>query len=192
MRATLSEIHCMRSTPEFISINGESTNRQDRVWAFRMRRLLRGHGGNHTMKRTKVLFLCTGNSCRSQMAEGWARHLKGDSVEAYSAGIETHGLNPRAVTVMAEAGVDISHHRSKHVNEFKDVEFDWIVTVCDAANESCPVFPGRTKRCHVGFEDPPRLAKSAKTEKEALSHYRRVRDEIRLFVAEIPDTLISS
>ncbi len=137
----------------------------------------------------KILFLCTGNSCRSQMAEGWARHLKDDAIEAFSAGIETHGLNPHAVKVMAEADVDISGHRSKHVDELKDVAFDYVVTVCDHAYESCPVFPGRTKVVHVGFDDPPRLAKDAKTEEEALDSYRRVRDEIRAFVAKLPDSL---
>jgi arsenate reductase len=137
----------------------------------------------------KILFLCTGNSCRSQMAEGWARHLKGDVIEAYSAGIETHGLNPNAAKVMAEAGVDISQHRSKHVDELKDIPFDYVVTVCDNAHESCPLFPGRTKVVHAGFDDPPRLARTAKTEAEALAHYRRVRDEIRAFVEKIPEIL---
>ena len=117
----------------------------------------------------KVLFLCTGNSCRSQMAEGWARRLKGEVIEPYSAGIETHGLNPNAVKVMAEAGVDISGHRSKHLDELRAIAFDYVVTVCDHANESCPVFPGKVKRMHVGFEDPPRLAENARTEEEALS-----------------------
>ena len=130
----------------------------------------------------KVLFLCTGNSCRSQMAEGWTRHLKGDWIEAYSAGIETHGMNPDAVRVMAEAGVDISGQRSKHVSELCSVEFDYVVTVCDHAHESCPVLPGKTKVIHVGFDDPPRLAANAKTEEERLAPYRRVRDEIRAFV----------
>ncbi len=137
----------------------------------------------------KVLFLCTGNSCRSQMAEGWTRRLKGDVIEPYSAGIETHGLNPKAVQVMAEAGVDISNHRSKHLEELRDVAFDYVVTVCDNANESCPVFPGEVKRLHVSFDDPPRLARSAKLEEEALGHYRRVRDEIRAFVENLPGAL---
>jgi arsenate reductase len=140
-------------------------------------------------RRLKILFLCTGNSCRSQMAEGWARHLKGGAIEAYSAGIETHGLNPRAVRVMAEAGVDISGHRSKHVDELKDVPLDYVVTVCDNARESCPVFTGRTKVVHKSFEDPPRLAKDAKTEEEALAHYRRVRDEIKAFIETLPESL---
>jgi arsenate reductase len=140
-------------------------------------------------QKLKVLFLCTGNSCRSQMAEGWARHLKGDVIDAYSAGIETHGLNSHAVKVMAEAGVDISSHRSKHIDELKCIPFDYVVTVCDHAYESCPLFPGRTQVVHVGFDDPPRLAQGAKTEEEALNGYRRVRDEIRAFVEGLPDGL---
>jgi len=141
-----------------------------------------------TMK-LKVLFLCTGNSCRSQMAEGWTRHLKGDQIEAYSAGIETHGLNPRAVQVMAEAGVDISGHRSKHVTELQSVEFDYVVTVCGHANEHCPVFPGHARIIHAAFDDPPKLAADAATEEERLAPYRRVRDEIRAFVDCLPDHL---
>lgn len=137
----------------------------------------------------KILFLCTGNSCRSQMAEGWARHLKGDVLEAYSAGIETHGLNPNAVKVMAEARVDISGHRSKNVSSLMDIPFDYVVTVCGHANETCPMFPGKAKVVHVGFDDPPRLAKDARTEEEALGHYRRVRDEIRAFVQRLPEAL---
>ena len=137
----------------------------------------------------KILFLCTGNSCRSQMAEGWARRLKSDSIEPYSAGIETHGLNPNAVKVMAEAGIDISRHRSKHIDELKNIQFDWVITVCDNANESCPIFPGKVNRFHIGFDDPPKLAKNANSEDEALSHYRRVRDEIRAFIERLPDIL---
>ena len=141
------------------------------------------------MPMLKVLFLCTGNSCRSQMAEGWARHLKGDQIEPYSAGIEAHGLNPDAVRVMAEAGVDISGHRSKLVSELAGIEFDYVVTVCDNARESCPLFPGKAKVIHVGFDDPPRLAADAKTEEERLAPCRRVRDEIRAFVATLPASL---
>ena len=142
---------------------------------------------NH--ERMKILFLCTGNSCRSQMAEGWARHLKGDVIEAYSAGTEMHGLNPLAVKVMAEAGVDISGHRSKHVDELKGIAFDVVITVCDNAHESCPLFPGKTRVVHAGFDDPPRLAQTSKTEEEALLHYRRVRDEIRVFVEKLSEVL---
>lgn len=141
------------------------------------------------MARARVLFLCTGNSCRSQMAEGWARKLKPDGIEAYSAGIEVHGLNPDAVKVMAEVGVDISGHRSKHVNEVLHIPFDYVVTVCGHAQEHCPVFPGKAKVIHHGFDDPPKLAATAKTEDEALSHYRRVRDEIRAYVETLPEAL---
>lgn len=123
------------------------------------------------------------------MAEGWARHLQGDVFEAYSAGVETHGLNPNAVKVMAEVGVDISAQRSQHIDEFKDISLDHVITVCGNAHESCPIFPGSTKVTHIGFDDPPRLAKEAATEEEALSHYRRVRDEIRAFVETLPDAL---
>jgi arsenate reductase (thioredoxin) len=138
----------------------------------------------------KVLFLCTGNSCRSQMAEGWARHLKAGQIEPYSAGIETHGLNPDAVRVMAEARVDISAQRSKLVSELRGVDFDYVVTVCGHAHESCPLFPGKAKVVHVGFDDPPRLAAEARTEEERLAPYRRVRDEIRAFVETLPNSLV--
>jgi arsenate reductase len=123
------------------------------------------------------------------MAEGWARYLKGDVLEPYSAGIEVHVLNPYAVKVMKEAGVDISHHRSKHVKELFHIPFDYVVTVCDHANETCPVFPGRVKRLHVGFDDPPRLAATLSSEEEKLAVYRRVRDEIRAFVETLPESL---
>jgi arsenate reductase len=136
-----------------------------------------------------VLFLCTGNSCRSQMAEGWARALKGDVVEAYSAGIETHGLNPNAVKVMAEAGVDISGHTSKNVDALLDVPFDYVVTVCGHANENCPFFPGSAKVVHIGFDDPPALARQVEGEEAKLGCYRRVRDEIRAFVETLPASL---
>lgn len=140
-------------------------------------------------QRLKILFLCTGNSCRSQMAEGFTRALKGDVIEPYSAGIEARGLDPFAVDVMSEAGVDISGQRSKHVDELKDVVFDYVVTVCDNAHESCPLFPGKTKVLHVGFDDPAKSAKSAESEEKALAHYRRVRDEIRMFVEQLPEQL---
>jgi arsenate reductase len=137
----------------------------------------------------KILFLCTGNSCRSQMAEGWARRLKGAAIEPYSAGIEARGLDARAVKVMAEAGVDISRQRSKTLSELKEVSFDFVVTLCDHAHEGCPLSPGKAKVVHVGFDDPPRLAQDARTEEEALGHYRRVRYEIRAFVERLPETL---
>ena len=142
-----------------------------------------------TEKKPSVLFLCTGNSCRSQMAEGWARALKGDVLEPYSAGIETHGLNPNAIEVMAEAGVDISGHTSKTLADLQGIDFDYVITVCSHAHETCPVFPGNAKVKHVGFDDPPALARSAKTDEEALGHYRRVRDEIRAFVETLPEAL---
>lgn len=137
----------------------------------------------------KVLFLCTGNSCRSQMAEGWARQLKGDVIEPYSAGVATHGLNPNAVTVMQQAGVDISGYKSKHVDELKEIPFDYVVTVCDSAAESCPMFSGNAKVVHRSFDDPPRFARDAASQEEALGHYRRVRDEIRQFVEALPGNL---
>lgn len=140
-------------------------------------------------EKLKLLFLCTGNSCRSQMAEGWAGALKGDQVEAWSAGIEKHGLNPNAVKVMAEAGVDISGHHSKTLEELDGVQFDVVVTVCGHAHETCPVFPARARVVHVGFDDPPRLAQGETDPDKALSHYRRVRDEIRAFVETLPESL---
>ena len=144
-------------------------------------------------KKLKILFLCTGNSCRSQMAEGWTRHLKGDVIEAYSAGIETHGLNPNAVTAMAEAGVDISAHKCKHIDEFKDVQLDVVITVCGHAHETCPFFPGNCKVIHIGFDDPPKMAKEladkGASEEEQLECYRKVRDEIKAFIETLPEAL---
>ncbi|MCX8123708.1 MAG: arsenate reductase ArsC [Spirochaetes bacterium] len=140
-------------------------------------------------KKISILFLCTGNSCRSQMAEGFANALRGDVINAYSAGLEPKGVDPNAILVMKEAGVDISHHTSKHVNEFKNTHFDYVITVCGHANENCPLFPGKTKVLHRGFEDPPQLAKDAKTREEALQHYRRVRDQIKEFIMELPGWL---
>ena len=126
------------------------------------------------------------------MAEGWTRHLKSSVIDAYSAGIETHGLNPYAVEVMAEAVVDISNHRSKHVNELRDIDFDYVITVCGDADENCPVFHGQTKVIHHGFEDPPKLAALAQSHDDILSYYRRVRDEIKTFVSQLPDYLESA
>lgn len=137
----------------------------------------------------KILFLCTGNSCRSQMAEGWCRALQENAFDAYSAGIETHGLNPHAVQVMGEAGVDISEQTSTTVEDLGPIDFDTVITVCGHADEHCPTFTGATRVVHVPFDDPPKLATSAATEEEALDHYRRVRDEIRQFVAGLPDSL---
>lgn len=132
-----------------------------------------------------ILFLCTGNSCRSQMAEGWAKHYLGPKYNFYSAGTEKHGLNQRAVKVMSESGVDISSHFSKTIDDLKDVKFDVVFTVCGHANENCPVFFGAPKVLHVGFDDPPKLSKDLTNEEEILSHYRRVRDEIKNFAKNI-------
>lgn len=140
-------------------------------------------------ERLKVLFLCTGNSCRSQMAEGWARHLKGDRVEPYSAGVVKTQLNPHAVTVMAEAGVDISGQYSKEVHEVMDIPFDYVVTVCGHAHETCPIFPGHATVIHRGFDDPPSLTADMPDGEEKLAVYRRVRDEIRLFIETLPEWL---
>lgn len=144
-------------------------------------------------QRLKILFLCTGNSCRSQMAEGWTRALRGDSIEAYSAGIETHGLNPMAVEVMAEAGVDISKQTSKHIDSLSDRTFDAVITVCDKARESCPLFSRAKRVLHIGFTDPPVMAKKLAAkgagEEEQRNCYRLVRDEIRTFVESLPESL---
>ncbi|MCF8054022.1 MAG: arsenite methyltransferase [Deltaproteobacteria bacterium] len=144
-------------------------------------------------EKLNVLFLCTGNSCRSQMAEGWTRHLRGDLIEAYSAGIETHGLNPNAVKVMAEVGVDISGHKSQHINEFKGVKLDAIVTVCGHAHETCPFFPSNCKVIHIGFDDPPKMAKElaqrGASEEAQLDCYRTIRDAIKAFVETLPEAL---
>jgi arsenate reductase len=146
-------------------------------------------GGGSGTPRLRILFLCTGNSCRSQMAEGWARHLLGDRFEAYSAGIKAHGLNRVAVQVMLDSGVDISRQQSKTIERLQNVDFDYVVTVCDHASETCPVFPGKAKKIHRGFDDPPRLAATAGSDEEAMAHYARVRDEIRDFVLGLPDLL---
>ncbi|WP_319543077.1 arsenate reductase ArsC [uncultured Pseudodesulfovibrio sp.] len=137
-----------------------------------------------------ILFLCTGNSCRSQMAEGWTRHLKGDQLTAYSAGVETHGINPYAIRVMAEVGIDISGNTSKLVSDLPaDIEFDYVITVCGHAHEHCPYFPAKSKVAHIGFDDPPSLAKELTNEDEILKIYRRVRDDIETFVKSLPQAL---
>ena len=140
-------------------------------------------------RRVRVLFLCTGNSCRSQMAEGWARALRSAEIEAFSAGTDPKGLDSLAVRAMAEVGVDISKYRSKGVESLGPEPFDFVVTVCDAAHESCPYFPGPVRVVHVGFDDPPRLAREARGDDEAMPHYRRVRDEIRRFIETLPEAL---
>ena len=143
----------------------------------------------HQNKKLMILFLCTGNARRSQMAEGWARALKSDTIEPYSAGVEPHEIDPLVIKVMAEAGVDISSQRSKNVSEFRDFKFDYVITVCGNANENCPIFPGNTKVVHVGFDDPGNLALTAKTNAEAMTHYRHIRDEIKKFVESLPEML---
>ncbi len=137
----------------------------------------------------RILFLCTGNSCRSQMAEGWARELKSGQIEALSAGVAPHGIDPRAVKVMAEAGVDISAQTSKHVATLADTDFAYVITLCDNARESCPFFPARVKILHVPFDDPQHTAPEGDSEEERLAVYRRVRDEIRSFVDRLPEAL---
>ncbi|MBN1106882.1 MAG: arsenate reductase ArsC [Deltaproteobacteria bacterium] len=140
-------------------------------------------------EKRSILFLCTGNSCRSQMAEAWTRRLKGDEFDAYSAGVAPKPVDPRAVKSMAEAGVDISGQKSKDIDSLGNLEFDYVVTLCDNARESCPYFPARTKLMHRGFDDPPKLAANAPVEEAAMKHYRRVRDEIKVFVESLPQVL---
>jgi arsenate reductase len=123
------------------------------------------------------------------MAKGWARHLKADRIEAYSAGIRPQGVNSRAIQVMAECGVDISRHASKHVSDLMTIPFDYVVTVCDEAHEACPVFPGKARLVHVGFPDPPRLTQDLQHEEEVLQVYREVRDAIRDCVKGLPENL---
>lgn len=137
----------------------------------------------------RILFLCTGNSCRSQMAEAWTKHLKKGSIEASSAGVVRHGMNPYAVRVMEEAGVDMSGHSSKTLDDLPSLEFDAVVTLCGHASETCPFFPGRARRVHRGFDDPPSLCAGMTDEEKILSVYRRVRDEIREFVSGLPGSL---
>lgn len=143
--------------------------------------------------KTKLLYLCTGNSCRSQMAEAWTRHLKGDLYEVCSAGIEAHGLNPNMVRVMAEAGIDVTGQTSDLVTRYLDQGIDIVVSVCGHADENCPVFPGKVRRVHKGFDDPPKLAKElaarGATADEQLEPYRRVRDEIKAWVETLPGAL---
>lgn len=144
-------------------------------------------GKNMTKK--KLLYLCTGNSCRSQMAEGWTRALKSDIYDVFSAGVETHGLNPYALKVMAEAGIDISGHSSDHIDKYLGTGIDIVVTVCSNAHESCPVFPESVRVVHHAFEDPPKLAQGLSGEDEILECYRKVRDQIKRFVEDLPNSL---
>jgi arsenate reductase len=141
--------------------------------------------------RPRVLFLCTGNACRSQMAEGWVRALHDGTINASSAGTSPHGLNALAVRAMAEAGVDISGHTSKTIEACDPSGVDLVVTVCQNAAESCPVWPGDAVVVHRGFDDPPTMAREAGAvdDESAMPHYRRVRDEIRAFVESLPELL---
>lgn len=132
--------------------------------------------------KNNILILCTGNSCRSQMAQGWFEHLdKANHLKVYSAGIETHGVNPKAVQVMQEAGVDISHHTSNHMDEYRDIDFDYVITVCDHAKENCPYFPADANRIHQNFKDP---AGATGTKEEILNEFRKVRDDIKSFTQQ--------
>lgn len=140
----------------------------------------------------KILFLCTGNSCRSQMAEGWTKYFHGKKYEIYSAGIEKHGMNALAIQAMAKAGVDISNHESTLIDELPTQNFDYVITLCGHANEQCPYFPAETKIIHHGFDDPPTLVAEAASKEEELSHYERVRDEIKRFTERLPDYLMQS
>lgn len=145
----------------------------------------------HINHKLNILFLCTGNSCRSQMAEGYTRALKGDVFQAYSAGVRAQQqIDPLAVEVMKEDDVDISGYHPKTMSDLAGIPFDAVVTVCDHANETCPVFPGKTNRIHRSFEDPPRLA-SGKNSSDALLIYRTVRDKIKAFVQSLPQALES-
>jgi len=137
-------------------------------------------------EKIKVLFLCTGNSCRSQIAEGWARHLKGDIIDAYSAGIRPIGVSSRAIKVMAEAGVDISAQISQSLDEFSEIDFDYVITLCDNAAENCPVFTGQAKVFHKPFEDPYFASGS---EEDIMETFRKVRNDIREFIEEMPNNL---
>lgn len=138
--------------------------------------------------KSKILILCTGNSCRSQIAEGYFKHFAGDRAEVYSAGVETHGVNPRAIATMAEDGIDISTHTSNHVDEYRDIDFDYVITVCDNAREVCPYFPSKAQQFHQNFKDP---AKATGTEEEIMQEFRKVRDEIKKFAKEFVDKYLA-
>lgn len=131
-----------------------------------------------------VLVLCTGNSCRSQLMEGYLRQFAGDRATIYSAGIETHGVNPRAIAVMREDGIDISGHTSNNVDEYASLSFDYVITVCDNANEHCPVFPSTARKFHHNFPDP---AKARGSEEEIMEQFRIVRDQVKTYCREFVD-----
>lgn len=124
----------------------------------------------------RILILCTGNSCRSQIAEGYLRHFAKGKAEVFSAGIETHGVNPKAIAVMREDGIDISNHTSNNVSEYRDIDFDYVITVCDNAKEHCPVFPSKAKQFHYNFPDP---AKATGTNEEIMQQFRNVRNQVK-------------
>ncbi|MGV3596654.1 MAG: arsenate reductase ArsC [Bacteroidota bacterium] len=136
----------------------------------------------------KVLVLCTGNSCRSQIAEGYLRHFAGSAAQIYSAGIETHGVNPRAIATMLEDGIDISGHTSNNVDEYADIDFDYVITVCDNAKESCPIFPGKAKKFHHNFPDP---AKAKGSEDEIAAEFRQVRQQIKEYMQQFAATYLA-
>lgn len=128
-----------------------------------------------------ILVLCTGNSCRSQIAEGYLRHFAGDKAEVYSAGVETHGVNPKAIQIMKEDGIDISKHTSNNIDEYYALDFDFVITVCDSAKENCPFFPTKAARFHQNFPDPAKATGSAKEIDEA---FRNVREQIKKYSQE--------
>lgn len=133
----------------------------------------------------KILVLCTGNSCRSQIAEGYLRHFAGDKAVVYSAGVETHGVNPRAITIMQEDGIDISQHTSNNMDEYRDIDFNFVITVCDNAKERCPFFPSKAQKFHHNFPDP---AKATGSEEEIMAQFRAVRDEIKEYCRNFVST----
>jgi|WetSurMetagenome_2_1015567.scaffolds.fasta_scaffold317705_2 arsenate reductase (thioredoxin) len=139
---------------------------------------------NH--KKKVILFLCTGNSCRSQMAEGWSNHLKSDVIEAYSAGVRPIGVSSKAIKTMAEAGVDISNHTSKHIDDLKGIDFDYVITLCDNAARNCPIFPGKAKVIHKPFKDPYFATGS---EEQVMDEFRKVSEQIKEFIETLPDSL---
>lgn len=138
------------------------------------------------IEKLKILFLCTGNSCRSQMAEGWTRYIHGDLYDVYSAGLTTHGINQNAAKVMMDVGVDISKQTSNNIDEYLNIKFDYVITVCGHADEYCPVFPGNTIKFHKGFPDPPKLTENIGNSDEKLKVFRKVRDEIQLYIRDLP------
>ncbi len=144
---------------------------------------------NNDIEKIKVLFLCTGNSCRSQIAEGLARYLKANSIDAYSAGIRPIGVSSRVIKVMSEEGMDISMQQSQHLDEFSEIDFDYVITLCDNAAENCPVFTGKAKVLHRPFEDPYFASGS---EEDIMETFRKVRNEIKIFIEAMPDNLKGS